>query len=151
MEIDPEKDKEEEEEEGNILQKEVAEQEPENVQEQDGEHVEDEKLEGSEPVQKKVKKEGKAQIPLQRVKKIIQQDEDIGTVRKEALVLISRATELFIEYLTQQAERNCHNAGRKVLKPDGRKSSLFEVLLSRFSYRYFGVYKRLGYFGVFAS
>lgn len=81
-----------------------------------------------EPTAKKLKAEPK--LPLARVKKIIAQDEDLGQIRKEALILISKATELFIEYLTQQAEKNSHKGGRKQVKADGLFLFFFCCLLT---------------------
>ncbi|CAH9122150.1 unnamed protein product [Cuscuta epithymum] len=56
---------------------------------------------------------GRLQIPTGRVKKIMKLDKDIKKVSSEALFLISRSTELFIEFL---AERSAEVAVQKKRK-----------------------------------
>ncbi|TRY71693.1 hypothetical protein TCAL_01010 [Tigriopus californicus] len=48
-------------------------------------------------------------LPMTRVKTIMKSSPDVETVSQESLFLITKATELFIMYLTKLAQRNGDN------------------------------------------
>ncbi len=50
-------------------------------------------------------------LPMSRVKTIMKSSPDVETVSQESLFLITKATELFIMYLTKLAQRNGESAG----------------------------------------
>ncbi|MCJ1436546.1 hypothetical protein MMC27_005925 [Xylographa pallens] len=56
---------------------------------------------------------GTAALPLARVKKILQADEEIGPVSNNAAFVITLATEMFVRYLAEQA----HNVAKSESKP----------------------------------
>jgi len=66
---------------------------------------------------KKTKRPSKSvnQLPLARIKRIIKTDPDVKLISNDAALLITRATELFIEFLTKQAYENTQAENRKVL------------------------------------
>ncbi|KAJ4460530.1 putative DNA polymerase epsilon subunit 4 [Paratrimastix pyriformis] len=89
----------------------------------------DEDEEGSQGEQEKVTEKAKQapkerplglRIPLARVKKIMKQDPDLKMVKEEAVLLVAKATERFIEFLAREAV-NSMNA-------DKRKSILYKDL-----------------------
>lgn len=51
-------------------------------------------------------------LPTQRVKMIMKSCPDVETVPQESLQLITRATELFVQYLTTESHQHSRNKGR---------------------------------------
>jgi histone H3/H4 len=66
-------------------------------------------------------------FPLSRVRQILQLDEELGKFRKESIMLIAKATELFVAHLTEQALHNTELAGRKLLKPEDIEKAIQEI------------------------
>jgi len=56
------------------------------------------------------------QLPLARVKRIIKTDSDIKLIGSDAVVLIAKATELFLEYLVVEAYNKTKEEKRKILQ-----------------------------------
>ncbi|ESO09539.1 hypothetical protein HELRODRAFT_127849, partial [Helobdella robusta] len=54
-------------------------------------------------------------LPLTRIKTIIKTDSDVNLVSHDAVLLITKATELFIESLAEQAYENTAQAKRKTV------------------------------------
>ncbi|KAL5471351.1 hypothetical protein EMCRGX_G029458 [Ephydatia muelleri] len=56
------------------------------------------------------------QLPLTRVKNIIKSDPDMGLAGQEAVLLIAKATELFIGYVARQSHVHTVQAKRKTVQ-----------------------------------
>ncbi|KAH7355016.1 histone-fold-containing protein [Rhexocercosporidium sp. MPI-PUGE-AT-0058] len=65
------------------------------------------------PIPPRKEATGTTQLPLSRVKKMIQVDSDIHACSNSAAFVITVATEMFIQYLSEQA----HNVVRSEKKP----------------------------------
>ncbi|KKK16850.1 CBF/NF-Y family transcription factor [Aspergillus rambellii] len=70
---------------------------------------------------------GQSALPISRIKKIIQLDEDIVQCSSNATFLVAMATELFIQYLTEQG----HNVVKSERKP--RKTIQYKDLATAVS------------------
>ncbi len=62
-----------------------------------------------------------------QVKKIIAVDDELGTFRKESAMLVAKAAELFVEFVTQQAQVNAQAAQRKLLRPEDIRTAVAEL------------------------
>ncbi|KAI2790009.1 DNA polymerase epsilon subunit C [Penicillium oxalicum] len=71
---------------------------------------------------------GQSALPISRVKKIIQLDEDIAQCSSNATFVIAMATEMFIEYLAEQG----HNVVKSERKP--RKTVQYKDLATAVSH-----------------
>eukprot|EP00455_Lapot_gusevi_P021975 TRINITY_DN22924_c0_g1_i1.p1 TRINITY_DN22924_c0_g1~~TRINITY_DN22924_c0_g1_i1.p1 ORF type:complete len:316 (+),score=83.31 TRINITY_DN22924_c0_g1_i1:65-1012(+) len=56
-------------------------------------------------------------LPVARVKKILRMDDDVKNVGKEATFLITKAAELFLQYLGRQTARVTESHGKKTISP----------------------------------
>ncbi|KAJ0420917.1 histone-fold-containing protein [Aspergillus carlsbadensis] len=70
---------------------------------------------------------GQSSLPMARIKKIIQLDEDIVQCSNNATFVVAMATELFIQYLTEQG----HNVVKSERKP--RKTIQYKDLATAVS------------------
>jgi len=61
-------------------------------------------------------KQGYIQLPLARVKKIMKTDKEVRLISNEASVLVSKATELFLEYITEEAYKRTKADKRKLIQ-----------------------------------
>ena len=52
-------------------------------------------------------------LPKARVKRVMKADDGVKNIRPESVIMIAKATELFVELLTEQAYRNAINDKRK--------------------------------------
>ncbi|CCG81369.1 DNA polymerase epsilon subunit C [Taphrina deformans PYCC 5710] len=59
----------------------------------------------------------KSRFPVARIKKIMQADEDVGKVAQVVPVIISKAVELFMASLIQEASRHASETGHKRVVP----------------------------------
>lgn len=59
----------------------------------------------------------KSRFPVARIKKIMQADEDVGKVAQVVPVIISKAVELFMASLIQEASRHTIETGHKRVVP----------------------------------
>eukprot|EP01127_Copromyxa_protea_P016142 TRINITY_DN4747_c0_g1_i1.p2 TRINITY_DN4747_c0_g1~~TRINITY_DN4747_c0_g1_i1.p2 ORF type:complete len:105 (-),score=24.26 TRINITY_DN4747_c0_g1_i1:38-352(-) len=57
-------------------------------------------------------------LPLARVKRIIKSDPDVKLVSADANFLIAKSTELFLEYLALEAEKQAKANGKKSITYD---------------------------------
>ncbi|KAJ9169339.1 hypothetical protein P3X46_017543 [Hevea brasiliensis] len=58
------------------------------------------------------------QFPTGRVKRIVKLDKDINKVNSEALLLVSRSTELFLRFLAEKSAEVAIERKRKIVKLD---------------------------------
>ncbi|KAJ7594978.1 hypothetical protein C8J56DRAFT_722444, partial [Mycena floridula] len=68
------------------------------------------------PVPSPVREEGKSLLPFTRVQKIIRADKDIPIMAREAVFLISVATEFFIQRLSEAAFRTAERERRSTVQ-----------------------------------
>mmetsp|Transcript_1231 Transcript_1231/g.2638 ORF Transcript_1231/g.2638 Transcript_1231/m.2638 type:complete len:122 (+) Transcript_1231:204-569(+) len=57
-------------------------------------------------------------IPRNSVKKIMKLDEDVKQVQQEAVIMVAKATELFMAKLAKQAHQHAVSEGRRQVKYD---------------------------------
>lgn len=55
-------------------------------------------------------------LPLARIKTLVKADPDVSIASQESVFLISKATELFIEYLTKDVYRITQSSKRKTIQ-----------------------------------
>ncbi|OQS03233.1 hypothetical protein THRCLA_04475 [Thraustotheca clavata] len=77
-----------------------------------------------EPEKPEVASEDILLLPLARVKRIIQADPDVGKISKDALIVITKATEQFIQYLAAKGQDSAMISKRKTIKD----SDLLQVI-----------------------
>eukprot|EP01133_Synstelium_polycarpum_P004387 gene4387-5133_t len=72
---------------------------------------------GEEKKEKKkaVVKKQTTQLPIARIKRIMKNDKDVKLISSDASLLITRSTELFLEYLVQEAYKKTTGDKRKIL------------------------------------
>eukprot|EP01095_Lingulamoeba_sp_RSL-Kostka_P000281 TRINITY_DN1043_c2_g3_i2.p1 TRINITY_DN1043_c2_g3~~TRINITY_DN1043_c2_g3_i2.p1 ORF type:complete len:136 (+),score=40.69 TRINITY_DN1043_c2_g3_i2:169-576(+) len=58
----------------------------------------------------------KVQLPLARVRRIAKNDPDIKNISNDSAVLMAKTTELFIQFLVKEAEKNTIGNDRKIIK-----------------------------------
>jgi len=73
------------------------------------------------------------QLPVARVKKLMKMDKDLLACSNESVVLITKATELFIKMVSERALEETHKAKRKTVQYDDlanavKKNDEFEFL-----------------------
>nr|GLL46910.1 chromatin accessibility complex protein 1-like [Ipomoea trifida] len=68
------------------------------------------------PEENGVERTCRLQIPTGRVKKIMKIDDEVKKVNSEALFLISRSTELFLEFLAEKSAEVAVEKKRKTVK-----------------------------------
>ena len=54
-------------------------------------------------------------LPKARIKRVMKADEDVKNIKPEAVIMVAKATELFVELLTEQAYRHATADKRKGL------------------------------------
>ena len=54
-------------------------------------------------------------LPKARIKRVMKADEDVKNIKPEAVIMVAKATELFVELLTEQAYRHAVADKRKGL------------------------------------
>ncbi len=91
----------------------------ENAQKTDGEGPKKKRAKNSDP--------NVLKFPLSRVRQILQLDDELGKFRRESVMLIAKATELFVAFLTEQALHNTQAAGRKLLKPEDVQKAIQDI------------------------
>ncbi|KAL1931638.1 hypothetical protein VTP01DRAFT_9781 [Rhizomucor pusillus] len=74
-----------------------------------------------------MKKKYKTKFPVARIKKIMQMDEDVGKVAQATPVLISKALELFMQSLIDQACQEARQRNAKRLTPAHLKKTIETV------------------------
>lgn len=52
-------------------------------------------------------------LPKARVKRVMKADDAVKNIRPESVIMVAKATELFVELLAEQAYRNAVNDKRK--------------------------------------
>ncbi|KAL6068670.1 hypothetical protein QOT17_008088 [Balamuthia mandrillaris] len=57
-----------------------------------------------------------AVFPITRIKKIVKSDPDVKLISTDAVHMISKSTELFLDYLTKQAYTYTQEEGKKTLQ-----------------------------------
>mmetsp|Transcript_22855 Transcript_22855/g.35563 ORF Transcript_22855/g.35563 Transcript_22855/m.35563 type:complete len:158 (-) Transcript_22855:112-585(-) len=57
-------------------------------------------------------------FPITRVKNIIKSDPDVKIIRSDAVVLVAKATELFVDYLAKEAHLFTKESKRKTIQYD---------------------------------
>ncbi|XP_022902491.1 DNA polymerase epsilon subunit 4 [Onthophagus taurus] len=57
-------------------------------------------------------------LPLWKVKRIMKIDPDVQVVNKEAAFLVTKATELFIQYLTKSVHKHMDSKRKTIMKKD---------------------------------
>ncbi|GAA5980878.1 hypothetical protein JCM10908_003899 [Rhodotorula pacifica] len=70
------------------------------------------------------KKSNQARFPLARIKKMIQQDEDVGKVASATPVVVSKALELFLASLVNSCVKDAESRGSTKLTPYGLKRAV---------------------------
>ena len=55
-------------------------------------------------------------LPLARVKRIMKADGDVKLISQEAVILVTKATELMIEHLAKEAHKNSNGSQRKTIQ-----------------------------------
>jgi DNA polymerase epsilon subunit 4 len=75
-------------------------------------------------------------LPVSRIKKIMRVDEDVKTLSKEAINLVGRATELFLEYFARECHEVAVSFKKKTITPQhfdltARRTSKLEFLKSK--------------------
>ncbi|KAJ9176196.1 hypothetical protein P3X46_011535 [Hevea brasiliensis] len=58
------------------------------------------------------------QFPTGRVKRIVKLDKDINKINSDALLLVSRSTELFLQFLSEKSAEVAIEKKRKIVKLD---------------------------------
>lgn len=66
----------------------------------------------------------KSRFPVARIKKIMQADEDVGKVAQVVPVIISKALELFMDSMIQEASRHTIETGHKRIIPGHLKMAV---------------------------
>lgn len=66
----------------------------------------------------------KSRFPVARIKKIMQADEDVGKVAQVVPVIISKALELFMESIIQEAEKHTIETGHRRVLPGHLKMAV---------------------------
>ncbi|KAI9269435.1 DR1-associated protein 1 [Helicostylum pulchrum] len=74
-----------------------------------------------------MKKKYKTKFPVARIKKIMQLDEDVGKVAQATPILISKALELFMQSLIDQACQESRNRNAKRLSVAHLKKTIESV------------------------
>lgn len=70
------------------------------------------------------KKSNQARFPLARIKKMIQQDEDVGKVAQATPIVVSKALELFLASLVNSCVKDAESRGSTKLTPYGLKRAV---------------------------
>ncbi|GAA5955288.1 hypothetical protein JCM8115_001904 [Rhodotorula mucilaginosa] len=70
------------------------------------------------------KKSNQARFPLARIKKMIQQDEDVGKVAQATPIVVSKALELFLASLVNSCVKDAEARGSTKLTPYGLKRAV---------------------------
>ncbi|TFK70373.1 histone-fold-containing protein, partial [Pluteus cervinus] len=107
-----------------IVEAETQAVEPQNPSEDVPAKVDSEEKEKAAKKERKERKEpivlvrepGKSLLPFSRVQKVVRADKDIPMVAKEAVFLISLATEEFIRRLSQYAQRTAERERRATVQ-----------------------------------
>ncbi|OXU21681.1 hypothetical protein TSAR_004044 [Trichomalopsis sarcophagae] len=67
------------------------------------------------------------QLPIGRVKKIAKSDSDINLINQEAIFLITKATELFIDCLSKESYKYTHQSKKKTIQKKDVQSAIDNV------------------------
>ncbi|BGP52743.1 hypothetical protein JCM8202_004376 [Rhodotorula sphaerocarpa] len=70
------------------------------------------------------KKSNQARFPLARIKKMIQQDEDVGKVAQATPIVVSKALEMFLASLVTSCVKDAEARGSSKLTPYGLKRAV---------------------------
>ncbi|GAA5866332.1 hypothetical protein JCM3774_006618 [Rhodotorula dairenensis] len=70
------------------------------------------------------KKSNQARFPLARIKKMIQQDEDVGKVAQATPIVVSKALELFLASLVSSCVKDAESRASTKLTPYGLKRAV---------------------------
>ncbi|KAM0793707.1 hypothetical protein ACM66B_001132 [Microbotryomycetes sp. NB124-2] len=73
---------------------------------------------------KKGKRSNQARFPAARIKKMIQADEDVGKVATGTPIVVSRALEMFLKSLVDEAVKDAQQRGSKKLTAYGLKRTI---------------------------
>ncbi|GAB1610723.1 DNA polymerase epsilon subunit 4-like [Argonauta hians] len=55
-------------------------------------------------------------LPISRIRKIIKLDPDVSLASQEAMIVLSKATELFVQYVSREASNYTFQGKRKTLQ-----------------------------------
>ncbi|MDR2457433.1 MAG: NFYB/HAP3 family transcription factor subunit [Clostridiales Family XIII bacterium] len=73
---------------------------------------------------KEIETEDKVNLPLSVIRRIMKKDEEVNTIRKDALILVAKFTELFIHRLSDEAFQAAQADGRKTILPKDIQSAV---------------------------
>jgi len=71
-------------------------------------------------------------LPLARIKKIMKRDPDVSNMSKEALFLMTKCTDLFVEHLGEQSIRQAYGQKRKSVRVEDITSAIRSTSSARF-------------------
>lgn len=75
-------------------------------------------------------------LPKARVKRVMKADDAVKNIKPEAVIMVAKATELFVELLSEQAYRNAVVDKRKGVSYKVTLTLLLPAVVSRFLCRH---------------
>ncbi|KAK5575162.1 hypothetical protein RB653_010418 [Dictyostelium firmibasis] len=70
--------------------------------------------------------EGDNQLPVARIKRIMKSDKDVKLISSDAVMLVTKSTEMFLQYLVKEASKSC-GTKKKTLQYKDLASTIKDV------------------------
>ncbi|EGC32707.1 hypothetical protein DICPUDRAFT_155311 [Dictyostelium purpureum] len=67
------------------------------------------------------------QLPIARIKRIMKNDKDVKLISSDALMLVTKSTELFLDYFCKEAYKKTKSQGRKILSYKDISSAIKDI------------------------